>query len=670
MTDLWNTTALYALGADSRRLFEAAVLLLAAVVVITLVVTPRTPLARLFVSAATLVLMLRYVVFRVSNHAAGAADDSAILWQTAFLAIEFISLFSVAFLWLIQARTCQRTEQVETLTRELSAWPRVAVFIPTYNESRDILERTIAGASHIDYPDYSVVVLDDGRRPWVRELAGSHGARYVTRCGNTHAKAGNMNNGLAAVLADETPPDLVAILDADFVAARAFLRRTVPLFADETVGLVQTPQVFFNTDPLQTNLMADTRLADDQRFAQSVDLPGRDAWGLATSCGTSSVVRVRDLLAIGGFPTESICEDTLTSVKFWTIGKKTVFLDEPVSQGLAVEGIPELLTQRGRWSLGNMQIVTSPWGPFSRAGLSALQRLVLFNMLIASVVSPIFRAMVFSAPIVYLWLGISVMDADPADLFGALVPFLGAHYAGLAWISRGTVVPLLHDSITTVEYFATFPAGLIGLFGNRNQKFKVTPKGIARATRVAHVRLIVPLLIILALYAGGVLYNVVAVVSPATADGTLVLMCIWLCVSSVIAVFAIYIAIDLPSPVEPDWTTLAAPVRVLANGRTIHGRVTAMSPSRASVMVDEPIPKGVPLRLVLEDGFEIPCRASAGSATSSAPGQTGACHLVFKNMPETQRAVTARILHDVPARYAQQAQPVRGVLAAALRIVR
>ena len=75
--------------------------------------------------------------------------------------------------------------------------PLVDVFICTYNEEEAILERTIIGALSMDYPRYRVWVLDDGRRAWLEALCERLGSGYLTRPDNAHAKAGNINNGLA-----------------------------------------------------------------------------------------------------------------------------------------------------------------------------------------------------------------------------------------------------------------------------------------------------------------------------------------------------------------------------------------------------------------------------------------------------------------------------------------
>ena len=79
--------------------------------------------------------------------------------------------------------------------------------------------------------------------------AAEKGVHYVRRPDRLHAKAGNLNHGLSV-----TRGELFAVFDADFAASRNFLYRTVGFFDDPRIGIVQTPQHFFNPDPIQLNL--------------------------------------------------------------------------------------------------------------------------------------------------------------------------------------------------------------------------------------------------------------------------------------------------------------------------------------------------------------------------------------------------------------------------------
>ncbi|MCS6802727.1 MAG: glycosyltransferase, partial [Dehalococcoidia bacterium] len=114
----------------------------------------------------------------------------------------------------------------------------VDVFVPTYNESIDILEATLTGCNAMTYP-HTTYVLDDGRRPEVARLAEELGVQYLTRPDNRHAKAGNLNAAL-----EKTRGEFIVVLDADTVPQPDLLEKTLGYFVDPKVALVQLPQEF------------------------------------------------------------------------------------------------------------------------------------------------------------------------------------------------------------------------------------------------------------------------------------------------------------------------------------------------------------------------------------------------------------------------------------------
>ena len=144
------------------------------------------------------------------------------------------------------------------------------------------------------------------------------GVGYVTRTDNRHYKAGNLNHGLQVLRERGVDLEFIALLDADFVAQPQFVRRTLALMHDTKVGIVQTPQCFYNADPHQQAFGGVARWPDEQRSWFGAYLPALDAIGAASCCGTSCLLRVAALEKIGGFPTESVCEDTAKAMRAGT----------------------------------------------------------------------------------------------------------------------------------------------------------------------------------------------------------------------------------------------------------------------------------------------------------------------------------------------------------------
>lgn len=106
------------------------------------------------------------------------------------------------------------------------AYPDVDVFIATYNEPTDLLERTVNGCVHLKYPDPKKVhiwICDDNRRSEMRALAEKMGVGYFDRPDNKGAKAGNLNHALSL-----TTAPYVVTLDADMIPRSDFLLKTIP----------------------------------------------------------------------------------------------------------------------------------------------------------------------------------------------------------------------------------------------------------------------------------------------------------------------------------------------------------------------------------------------------------------------------------------------------------
>src|SRR5262249_51047288 len=138
-----------------------------------------------------------------------------IVWVWLCFAVEILALADAFILYVAFLRTSDRRAEADRHEQRLralppAALPSVDVYIPTYNEPIDVLEKTITGALCLDYPNFTVWVLDDGRRAWLKAFCEDKGVGYLTRPDNVHAKAGNINHALT-----KTNAEYVAVFDAD-----------------------------------------------------------------------------------------------------------------------------------------------------------------------------------------------------------------------------------------------------------------------------------------------------------------------------------------------------------------------------------------------------------------------------------------------------------------------
>lgn len=157
----------------SQPLFEAALpgLSLAAAMAAILPHIDRTNMVFRTAMAAVIMISARYLHWRWFTTL--PTDTWSIDWIVGivFIVLETATAMGAVFTYVILTRTKSRSSDATANLKWLKALPKpplVDVFICTYNEEEQILERTIIGALSIKYANHRVWVLDDGRRDWLQ----------------------------------------------------------------------------------------------------------------------------------------------------------------------------------------------------------------------------------------------------------------------------------------------------------------------------------------------------------------------------------------------------------------------------------------------------------------------------------------------------------------------
>jgi len=503
----------------------------------------QSRLGRALAATLCIILAIRYVWWHGTAGMPRNQDLPEQIWAWTFFFFEAMAVLSAMTVYVFMARTSNRSPKADRhMGSRLHSAP-VDVFIATYNESAEILERTIIGAVGIDHPDLRVFVLDDGARPWVRDLATELGALHIARTERLHAKAGNVNNGLKHALATGRRPEFILLLDADFIASRRILKRTLGLFDDPEVGIVQTPQHFFNPDPVQSNLLCSTVWPDEQRFFFDVLMPCKDAWGVAFFCGTSAVFRVAALEATQGLATETVTEDMLTSFKMEEFGYRTIYLNEPLSIGLAPEGLGEYVSQRCRWALGAVQQIYTHWSFLGPARLRLVSRFSSLDGTLYWLFGFPFKLIMIIAPMVYWWTGASVVVTE--DLLTWLGPYAAATVMFMGLYTRNRVLPIMTDVTQLLSALAITRTTITGLIKPWGHPFKVTAKGTSSESVSIHWGYLLPFALVIVGTLLGILINLSSYADMSGAQGYLVNL-FWSLYNIVFLTLVVAVCIELP----------------------------------------------------------------------------------------------------------------------------
>jgi cellulose synthase (UDP-forming) len=554
------------------------------------------------------VLLGRYLHWRLTASLNLATPLSASLSWLLLLAEAWLLLTGLVPLLLSWRRFDDGRAAADAAQAQWQAgsWrPQVDVLVPTCGEPLAVLERCLVGCTGLSYPHVTVWVLDDSGRPGVRALAERHGCRYLSRPNRQHAKAGNLNAGLAA-----SSGELVAVFDADFVPQRHFLERTIGLLSEPAVGLVQTPQVFFNADPLMRNLaMERWMLPDEDNFYRWIE-PVRSAWGAVVCAGTAFVARRRALEQVGGFNEAALSEDFVTGVALLGRGWQLRYLGEPLSAGLAAETLLDFVRQRQRWAAGTLQSLRLGQGPLRQAGLSLGQRLALLEGCLHWL-NHLPRLLLLLMPLAYGLLGVTPILISRQGVLGALLPLWAALLLSIGWLNRGSrhaVLSELPSWVLTIPLATTVAASLLGRFGG----FRITPKQQPRERGGANPLLTVPLLVLLGLN-GLNLLNVSRGLAAGRggADPSQHVGLVWALLTLLGLLVALRACWDSADPEPVPW--LAVPMRcTLANPDGTAWTATSGSATPWNAQVEAISERGIDLLLTSAD-------EAAGAAQSPVP---------------------------------------------------
>jgi O-antigen biosynthesis protein len=165
-------------------------------------------------------------------------------------------------------------------------WPKVSVVICAYNAA-DTLEDCLGSVERLTYPDYEIILVNDGSRDRTSEIAHSHPRVRVIDMPNRGLSAAR-NVGLA-----DATGEIVAYTDADTRVDRDWLTFLVQPFLTSNVVGSGGPNVVPGDDPPIAQCIArapggPTHVLLDDRTAEHVP-------------GCNMAFRRDALLAIGGF---------------------------------------------------------------------------------------------------------------------------------------------------------------------------------------------------------------------------------------------------------------------------------------------------------------------------------------------------------------------------------
>ena len=310
----------------------------------------RNPIWKsLIVVFATVGLTVGFVVVALI---VGPDIQSLIVRAVVVMLVIFLAILFLRYFALIWFAYLGHAERNVLGMKELHELPPISIIVPAYNEG-PVIERALTSLMKLEYPEYEVLVVDDGSTDDTLRIAseweGQRGPgefRVVTKPNG--GKASALNAGIAM-----SKHPLVFCMDADSYVEPRTLLEAARHFVDPAVGAVAGNVKVENRGKLITKLQA-------LEYIEGLNL-ARRAQGFVSAVnivpGPVGLFRREALEEVGGYDTDTFAEDADLTLKMMSAGWRVEYEDQAIAWSEAPERWMDLAQQRYRWTRGILQAI-------------------------------------------------------------------------------------------------------------------------------------------------------------------------------------------------------------------------------------------------------------------------------------------------------------------------
>jgi poly-beta-1,6-N-acetyl-D-glucosamine synthase len=272
--------------------------------------------------------------------------------------IAFVGLYPLvmAARWIAGGLLFRALDERNRADPPAGGWPGVTILIPAYDEGL-VIGASVKAALAVDYPDFEVMVLDDGSTDATveeaRRAGGDDPRLRVVPDPQNRGKAERLNRGFQ--LASN---DLVVVTDADTHLHPAAIKFLV-------TRIEQSPRIAAVAGgPHVTNrgtLLGSLQILEDASIIGLIRRTQALSGHVGTVAGVLGMFRRPAVLEVGGYNGRMATEDIELSWRLLLGGWDTAF--EPNALvGMEVPlSLRTLWAQRSRWARGQGEVLRTHW---------------------------------------------------------------------------------------------------------------------------------------------------------------------------------------------------------------------------------------------------------------------------------------------------------------------
>jgi cellulose synthase/poly-beta-1,6-N-acetylglucosamine synthase-like glycosyltransferase/peptidoglycan/xylan/chitin deacetylase (PgdA/CDA1 family) len=334
-------------------------------------------------------------------------------WVTDLLAALLIPVALLALLRAILLAAFARRHATAARRRTAATdfAPPASIVVPAYNEEA-VIELTVRSVAASEYPDFEVIVVDDGSEDSTGAIVEGLGLDRVRLLRQPNmGKAAALNRGIGAAR-----HAVLVTVDADTVFEPETLRRVVQPLREPHVGAVAGNTKVGNRQGIlgrwqHIDYVMGFNL--DRRLYDVLDC-------MPTVPGAIGAFRREALEQVGLFSSATLAEDTDVTIALGRAGWHVAYEESALAYTEAPSTLAALWRQRYRWSYGTIQAVWKHKAALvrrgdGRIGWIGIPYLLLFQVLLPLLAPLIDLFAIYGVvllaplPILEFWLGFNAL---------------------------------------------------------------------------------------------------------------------------------------------------------------------------------------------------------------------------------------------------------------------
>jgi cellulose synthase/poly-beta-1,6-N-acetylglucosamine synthase-like glycosyltransferase len=346
-------------------------------------------------------------------------------WSGLFVYSSIVSLVIFLFILLIRyfgiLFTAYFYTTKYTIQKKADFFPFVSIIVPVFNEGK-ILSSSIESLLDIEYPNYEILIVNDGSTDDTAAVGESLVGYHKGRLGMVKVSLINKPNGGKAKALNAgiqySEAQFVLCMDGDSQLTTNTLKLAMRHFDDPAVGAVAGNVKVQNRKKMLTDLQA-------LEYLEGLNL-ARSAQGFLKMVniipGPIGVFRKVTLRDAGFYSSDTFAEDADVTLKILAKGWKIIYEPNAVAYTEAPATIYQLLKQRYRWTRGILQAIRKHKRYLYNPTVNFNNSFIMWSMFYEALIWPamnifvnvyfIIVALVYGIHITLFlwWVGIAVLD--------------------------------------------------------------------------------------------------------------------------------------------------------------------------------------------------------------------------------------------------------------------